>query len=323
MNGILIRVLVVLAVVLGTAGAQAQQTYPTQSIRLLVPYAPGGVADIVARLVSQRMSETLGQQVIVDNRPSAGGIVATEAVQKAEPDGYTLLWLNSGHAVSVSLFKSLPYDPVKDFAPVSMVGSFGMALMVDKNSPFKTLGELIAFAKANPTRFNIGTASVGSTQYISAELFRSMAGIGVPTVPFKATPMIIAAVKSGDVTAMMEILAPSLPHIRSGTLRALGVSFATRFAGLPDVPAIAEAGVPGYEATAWNAVAAPARTPQAVIERLNREVRAAVAHPELRKRFVELGVEPRAGSPEELAQHLAAEIAKWKKVIDNAKIERQ
>jgi tripartite-type tricarboxylate transporter receptor subunit TctC len=204
-----------------------------------------------------------------------------------------------------------------------MVGSFGMALMVDKNSPFKTLGELIAFAKANPTRFNIGTASVGSTQYISAELFRSMAGIGVPTVPFKATPMIVAAVKSGDVTAMMEILAPSLPHIRSGTLRALGVSFATRFAGLPDVPAIAEAGVPGYEATAWNAVAAPARTPQAVIERLNREVRAAVAHPELRKRFVELGVEPRAGSPEELAQHLAAEIAKWKKVIDNAKIERQ
>lgn len=304
-------------------GAALAQTYPSQPIRIILPYGAGGVADITARVLAQKLSEQMGEQVLIDNRPSAGQIVASEAVKKAEPDGYTLLWLNGGHAVSVSLFKSLPYDPVKDFAPVSTVGFFGMALLVDSSSPYKTVKDLIAAAKANPGKFNIGTTSVGSTQYISAELLKSMTGLDFQTVPFKATPMIITAVKGHDLQAMMEFLAPTLSHIRSGNLRALGVSFASRFAGLPDVPTIAEAGVPGYEATSWNAVAAPAKTPKAIIDRLNREINVAIAVPELRQRLIGLGVDPRASTPRQLHDLLVSESAKWKKVIEAAHIPQQ
>ncbi len=305
-----------------TAVAQAQ-SYPTQPVRIMVPYGPGGVADIVARVVGQKLSESMGQQFIIDNRPSAGGIIATEAVLKSEPDGHTLLWLNQGHAVSVSLFKSLPYDPVKDFAPISTVGFFGMALLVNADSPMKSVADLIAAAKANPSKFNIGTTIPGSTQFIAAELFKSMAGLDVPTVPFKATPLIIAAVKSHDLQAMVEILAPVMPHIRSGGLRALGVTFDHRFAGLPEVPTIAEAGLPGYEASAWNAVAAPARAPRAVVDRLNKEINAIVAMPEVKKRLQDLGVDARGSTPEALSKLLVSEIGKWKAVIERAKIERQ
>ena len=303
--------------------AALAQGYPSQPVKIIVPYGAGGVADITARVLAQKLSESLRQQVIIDNRPGAGQIVASEAVMKAEPDGHTLLWLNSGHAVSVSLFKSLPYDPVKDFAPVSTVGSFGLALLVDPDSPFKTVKDLIAYAKANPSKFNIGTTNIGSTQYGAAELFKSMAGLDVPTVPFKATPMIITAVKGRDLQAMFEILAPVMSHIKSGNLRALAVTFDHRFAGLPDIPTMAEAGVPGYEASAWNAIAVPAKTPKAVIERLNREIHAAVAAPEVKQRLQDLGVDARASTPAALRDHLVAEIAKWKTVIERAKIEKQ
>ena len=306
-------------------GAQAAraQGYPSQPIRILLPYGPGGVADITARVIAQKLSESLRQQVIVDNRPSAGGIVATEAAMKAEPDGYTLLWLNQGHAVSVSLFKSLPYDPVKDFAPVSTVGFFGIALLVGSDSPLKTVAELISAAKANPSKFNIGTTIIGSTQYISAELFKSMAGVDVPTVPFKATPLVITAVKSRDIQAMFEILAPVIPHIRSGSLRALAVTFDHRFAGLPEIPTMAEAGLAGYEASAWNGVAAPLKTPKAVIDRLNKEINAVVALPDVNKRLQDLGVDARGSTPEGLHQLLISEIAKWKVVVERAKIPKQ
>jgi len=312
-----------LAACFGIAGTAFAQSYPTQPVRIMVPYGPGGVADIVARVIGQKLSESMGQQFIIDNRPSAGGIIATEAVLKAEPDGHTLLWLNQGHAVSVSLFKSLPYDPVKDFAPISTVGFFGMALLVNADSPMKSVADLIAAAKANPSKFNIGTTIPGSTQFIAAELFKSMAGLDVPTVPFKATPLIIAAVKSHDLQAMVEILAPVMPHIRSGGLRALGVTFDHRFAGLPEVPTIAEAGLPGYEASAWNALAAPAKTPRAVVDRLNKEINAIVAMPEVKKRLQDLGVDARGSTPEALGKLLVSEIGKWKAVIERAKIERQ
>ena len=242
---------------------------------------------------------------------------------KAAPDGYTLLWLNQGHAVSTSLFKSLPYDPVRDFAPISTVGFFGLALLVNSDSPYRSLREFIAAAKASPGRFNVGTTSIGGTQFIAAELFKSMAGLEFQTVPFKATPAIITAVKGNDLDAMVEILAPVIPHIKSGNLRALGVTFAHRFAGLPEVPTLAEAGVRGYEASAWNGVAAPARTPQAVIERLNREINAAVAAPELKQRLQDLGVDARASSPDAMRELLVSETAKWKAVVERAKIEKQ
>ena len=299
------------------------ENYPTQPVKVLLPYAAGGVADITARVLAQRLSQTLGQQVIIDNRPSAGQIVATEAAMKAEPDGYTLLWLNQGHAVSMSLFKSLPYDPVRDFAPISTVGFFGLALLVNSDSPYRSLREFIAAAKASPGRFNVGTTSIGGTQFIAAELFKSMAGLEFQTVPFKATPAIITAVKGKDLDGMVEILAPVIPHIKSGNLRALAVTFDHRFAGLPEVPTLAEAGVPGYEASAWNGVAAPAKTPRAVIERLNREINAAVAAPELKQRLQDLGVDARASSPGAMRELLVSETAKWKAVVERAKIEKQ
>jgi tripartite-type tricarboxylate transporter receptor subunit TctC len=242
---------------------------------------------------------------------------------KAEPDGYTLLWLNQGHAVSVSMFKSLPYDPVRDFAPISTVGFFGLVLLVNSDSPYKSVKDFIAAAKASPGKLNVGTTSIGATQFIAAELFKSMAALDFQTVPFKATPMIITALKGNDLQGMVEILAPVIPHIKSGSLRALAVTFDHRFAGLPDIPTLAEAGVPGYEASAWNGVAAPARTPRAVIERLNREINAAVAVPELRQRLQDLGVDARASTPEALRELLVSETAKWKAVIERAKLEKQ
>jgi len=311
-----------LAFFLSAATAFAQ-TYPAQPIRILLPYGAGGVADITARVVAQKLSQNLGQQVLVENRPSAGQVVATEAVMKAEPDGYTLLWLNQGHAVSVSMFKSLPYDPVRDFAPISTVGFFGLALLVNSDSPYRTVKDFIAAAKASPGKLNVGTTSIGGTAFIAAELFKSMAGLEFQTVPFKATPAIIIAVKGKDLDGMVEILAPVTPHIKSGSLRALGVTFDRRFAGLPEVPTLAEAGVPGYEASAWNGVAAPAKTPRAVIDRLNKEIHAAVAAPEVRQRLEDLGVDARASTPEAMRELLVSETAKWKAVVERAKIEKQ
>jgi len=311
------------ALLAAVSTAALAQAYPTRPVRLVVPFAAGGVADITARVVSQQMSTALGQQVLVENRPSAGGIVASEAVAKAEPDGYTLLFLTNGNAVSVSLFKSLPYDTVHDFAPVSTVGFFDLVLVVDSASKIGSVRELVAYTKANPDKLNIGTINPGSTQNLAAELFKSMSGIDAQVVPFKATPAVIAALKGGDVQAAFEILAPVIALIRAGALKALAVTSDRRFSGLPEVPTIAESGVPGYQASSWNAVAAPAKTPKPVLERLNGEINAAVAAPEVRKRLGELGVDARAGTPEALRDLLVSEIAKWKGVIERAKIEKQ
>jgi tripartite-type tricarboxylate transporter receptor subunit TctC len=299
------------------------QGYPARPVKIVVPFAAGGVADITARVLSQKMGETMGQQVIVENRPSAGGIVASEAVAKAEPDGYTLLFITNGNAVSASLFKSLPYDTVNDFAPVSTVGFFDLVLLVDSASKIGSVRELIASARANPNKLNIGTINIGSTQNLAAELFKSMAGVEAQVVPFKTTPAVITALKGGDVQAAFEILAPVLAQIRGGALKPLAVTSDKRFSSLPEVPTVAESGVSGYQASSWNGVAAPARTPRAVIDRLNREVNAAVAAPEVHKRLLDLGVEARAGTPEALGAMLVSEIAKWRAVIERAKIEKQ
>jgi tripartite-type tricarboxylate transporter receptor subunit TctC len=299
------------------------QNYPTKPVKIIVPFAAGGVADITARVLSQKMSENIGQQVLVDNRPSAGGIVGSEAVAKADPDGYTLLFLTNGNAVSASLFKSLPFDTVRDFAPVSSVGFFDLVIVVNAESKVGSVKDLIALAKANPGKLNIGTINIGSTQNLAAELFKSMADIDVQVVPFKATPMVITALRSKDIDVAFEIIAPVLSQIKAGAMKPLAITSDRRFAGLPDVPTVAESGLPGYRASSWNAVAAPAKTPEAIISKLNKEVRAAVGAPEVKKRLLELGVTARSSSPGELHKLLVSEIAKWGAVIERAKIEKQ
>ncbi|MFO1314357.1 MAG: tripartite tricarboxylate transporter substrate binding protein [Burkholderiales bacterium] len=305
------------------AGVAAAQTFPAKPIRLVVGFAPGGVADITARVVAQRLSDQLGQQVIVDNRPSAGGIVAAEAVARAEPDGHTLLLMTNGNAVSASLFRTLPYDTLADFAPVSTLGFFDVAVVVPADSGIDSLPALLAFAKANPGKLNIGTINVGSTQNLAAELFRSATGIDATIVPYKGSPAVITALRGHDVQAAFEMLAPVVPQAKGGTVRILAVTSERRFPGLPDVPTVAESGVPGYAATSWNAVAAPAKTPRAVVDRLNREINAALKSPDVVEKLAAQGVTARGGSPEDMQRLVAADVAKWRRVIEQARIERQ
>ena len=301
----------------------AAQQYPVKPIRFVVGYAPGGAADITARMVAQKLSTALGQQVVVDNRPSAGGIVAAEMVAKADPDGYTLLHLNQGNAVSAVLFKSLPYDTLKDFSTVSAMGFFDILVLAGKGSSFNSVRDIIAMAKSNPDKLNIGTVAVGSGQHMAASLFKAMSGLNITLVPFKSTPALMAALKSNDIQVAFEMTAPTRGLVRGGELKVLAVSSAKRFSGMPDVPTIGESGMPGYQVAAWNGVAAPARTPPQIIERLNREIRAALAQPDVREKFLEFGIDPRASSPEELRDLLVSEVARWRDVVTTTGIERQ
>ena len=305
------------------AFAAAAQTFPTKPVRLVVGFAPGGVADITARVVAQKLSEQLGQQVIVDNRPSAGGIVAAEAVAKAEPDGHTLLLMTNGNAVSASLFRTLPYDTQADFAPVSTLGFFDVAVVVPADSKLDSLPALLAYAKANPGKLNIGTINVGSTQNLAAELFKSATAVDATIVPYKGSPAVITALRGHDVQVAFEMLAPVIPQAKGGAVRILAVTSERRFPGLPDVPTVAESGVPGYAATSWNAIAAPAKTPRAVIDRLNREINAALKAPEVVEKLAAQGVTARGGTPEDMRRLVAADVDKWRRVIEQAKIERQ
>lgn len=299
------------------------QTYPTKPIRLVVPFGAGGVADLTARTVAQKMAEGLGQSVVIDNKPGAGGVVAGDAVAKAAPDGYTLLLMSNGTAVSAGLFKSLPFDTAKDFAPVSTLGFFDLSIVVADNSRFKTLGELLAYARANPGKLNVGTINVGSTQNLAAELFKTSAGVDVQVVPFNGTPAVITALRGGQIDAAVEILSPVVPQINARALRALAVMGEKRSTTLPDVPTVAESGLKGFNVASWNAVAAPAKTPAAVVQRLNREIQAALKTPEVQKQLLAMHIEARGGSPEQLGQLLASETQRWGDVITRANIPRQ
>jgi tripartite-type tricarboxylate transporter receptor subunit TctC len=307
----------------GPSAAIGAERFPTRPLRLIVPFGPGGVGDLTARAVAQKMSEPLGQQVIIDNRPSAGGVVAAEIVAKAEPDGHTLLLLNNQQALSVSLFKSLSYDPLRDYAPISTIGTFSLAVLVAPNAPYKSVKDLIAQARANPGKLNGATTNVGATQNLAAELFKSMAGINVTIVPYNTTGAVLSSLRGGDVQFAFEILAPIIGQVKSGALRALAVTTASRFPLLPDVPTVSESGVSGYEVTSWNGIAAPARTPGAILERLHEVVIAALASSEVKQRFHDLAVEPWPSTPQAFRAHLQAEIVKWRKVIEQARIPKQ
>lgn len=299
------------------------QTYPTKPVRIVLPFGPGGIADITTRTIAPKLSDGLGQQVVVENMPGAGGIRAAETVARAEPDGHTLLLLTNGNAVSQALFKSLPYDPVNDFAMISTVGYFSMVIVTRPESSAKTLQEAIAMAKANPGKMNIGTITPGGTQHLAGELFRSTAGIDALVVPHKTTGEVIVAARNGNVDLAVDFIAPLLANIKSGALRALAVTAGKRFPGLPDVPTAIEAGVAGYDVASWNAMAAPAKTPRAVVDRVNAELRKAIAAPDVQKRFEELGVEGRTSSPEQLRDFFIAESKRWSRVVETAKIPKQ
>jgi tripartite-type tricarboxylate transporter receptor subunit TctC len=306
-----------------TAAIATAQNYPARPIRLLVPFGPGGVGDITARVVAQKMSVTLGQQVIIDNRPSAGGVVATELVAKAEPNGYTLLLLNNSHAISQSLFRKLPYDTARDFVPISTLSTFSVVVLVAPDSTIRSVKELIARAKSSPGKLTVATIQIGSTQHLAAELFKAMAGIDVVNVPFTNTGAVLTALRGNNVQVAFEITAPVIGQIRGGGLRALAVSPTTRFPGLPDVPTVAEAGVPGYQVTSWNGIAAPAKTPKAIVNVLSKAIIEGVNAADVRQRFQELGAEARSATPEAFRDFYAAEIAKWSKVIKGAGIPLQ
>jgi tripartite-type tricarboxylate transporter receptor subunit TctC len=316
------RIFAALALAAAPFAVQAQG-FPAKPIRIIVPFGPGGVADIVARSIAPKMAEGLGQAVVIENKPSAGGILAAETVAHAEPDGHTLLLISNGNAVSSALFKSLPYDAANDFAMISTIGYFGLAIVTDAASPYQSLKDLVAAAKASPGKLNFATIGIGSTQHLSAELFRARAGIDVQVINYKASGEVLAAVKSHQVQAGFEILTPVLGQLRSGALRALAVTTAKRYPGLPQVPTAIESGIADYDVASWNGLAAPAKTPRAVIERLAQETAKAVAAPEVQKRLSELGVEPRASTPAELREFFVSESKRWGKVVEGAKIPKQ
>jgi tripartite-type tricarboxylate transporter receptor subunit TctC len=312
--------LAALALIPALAFAQA---YPSKAIRIVLPFGPGGVADITTRTIAPKLGDSVGQQVLVENMPGAGGIRASETVARAEPDGYTLLLLTNGNAVSQALFNSLPYDPVNDFAMISTVGFFSMVIVTGPESKAKTLKDVLAMAKANPGRLNIGSISPGGTQHLAAELFRSTAGIDALVVPHKTTGEVIVGTRNGSLDISVDFIAPLISAINSGTLRALAVTAGKRFPGLPDVPTVIQAGVPGYDVASWNALAAPAKTPRPVIDRVHGALVKALAAPDVQKRFADLGVEGRTSTPEQLKDFYAAETKRWTQVVERAKIPKQ
>lgn len=303
--------------------ALAADPFPTKPLRVVVPFGPGGVGDLTARIVAAELGKSLGQTVTIENRPGAGGVVAADTVARAAPDGHTMFLMSNGSAVTASLFKSLPFDMVKDFTPVSTLGYFDIAVVVPAESPFKTLGELVAYAKANPNKLNIGSINIGSTQNLAAELFKSAAGIDAQIVPFNGSPALIGAMRGKQVDVGVEILAPALTHIKSGAFRALAVTGQKRSVVLPEVPTAEEAGVKGFVASSWNALAVPAKTPRAVVERLNRDIVTALANPEVRQKLLALNIDAQSSTPEQNADLLVNDIKRWAGVIERAGIEKQ
>ena len=298
-------------------------SFTKQPYKIVVPFGAGGVADLTARVVAQGLSERLGQAVIVENKPGAGGIVAADLVAKSEPDGHTLFLMSNGTAVSAGLFKSLPYDTLKDFAPVSLLATFDMAIVTADNSKFKSLGELVSFAKSHPGELNIGSVNIGSTQHLAAELFKNAAGIDVQVIAFNGTPAVITALRGGQIDVAVEILAPIIPQLKGHSLRALAITSEKRSSSMPDVPTAIESQIKGMIATSWNGLSVPAKTPLEANERLNREVQEVLKNPVVRQKLINLNVDPKPTSPLQAQDWLKAEMKTWAQVIERAGIERQ
>ncbi|GAA4328332.1 tripartite tricarboxylate transporter substrate binding protein [Pigmentiphaga soli] len=306
-------------------GAAAQEPWPTRPIRIVTGYAAGGAADVSWRIAAEKLTASLGVQVYVDNRPSAGGIVAGQTVKQSPPDGYTFLHAASGNfAMTPALFKSLPFDPVNDFQMISELTRHSLALVTLANNPLKRLEDVIAAAKASPGKYFVGITAIGTLQHLAGEYFKSVAGIDVQLVPFKGSPDLIVALRAGNIQFSIDTLAPVLAQIRSGTLRAIAITDPQGFPGLPDVPTFAHSGLKGFEVfTAWNGLAAPARTPRPIVDRMSREIGTVAAMPDVRSKLLEFGLVAGSTTPMQSQATLKKDIATWDRLIADAHIEKQ
>jgi len=303
--------------------AQAETKYPDKPVRIILPYGPGGIADVTTRLVAQKLSERMGQNFFIDNRPGAGAIVAAKSVLSYPADGYTLFLSGNGSAISESLFKSLPFSIVHDFTPVSALAEFDMLLVTKADSPLDSVAKLVAYAKANPGKLNFGTIARGSTQNLSAELFKMITGVDAPIIAFRTTPDLITAIARGDINVGFDYYAALRSVIVAKQLKVIASSGERRAVGLPGVPTVKDSGYPDYVVSAWNALHAPAGTPADIVAKLNREVNEVLKAPDIQERMADLGMEPMIGPPQLLADRMAADTAKWAKVIEAAHIDKQ
>lgn len=306
-----------------TALSCAQTTFPDRAVKLVVPFAAGGLADITFRLVGEKLSGLLNKPVLIENIPGAGGFAAASAVLRAKPDGHALLVIANGTAITKSLFKSMPYDPVKDLTPISFAAYFDLVVLAKGDGPYKSLNDLLNAARQNPGKLNFGTINPGSTQNLSAELFKTTAKLDVAVVPFKTTPEAFTALMSNSLDVVFESYAASKSLVDSGQLRALASTGGKRSGYLPSVPTVLESGVPGYDVTGWNALSAPAGTPSEVVALLNRHMNTVMNMPDVKKRLLDLGTDAYAGTTEELRLKLNSDIAKWAAVIKQVGLQQQ
>ena len=301
---------------LGLLFPAGAQNYPNKSIRILVGFAPGGSTDIVARLIAQEMSKNVGQQVLVDNRPGAGGNIAAELTSKAPPDGYTLFACTTGvFAIQPFLYSKLPYDPEKGLTPITQTGSLPYIIVMHPSLPAKNVKEFIAIAKARPGQINYASSGIGTASHLSAALFASAAGINMVHVPYKGTGNAMSDLLAGQVVLLFDQPVSSLPHVHAGKLRVLGISSGTRFSTLKDIPTIAEQGLPGFEAISWSGICAPGAMPKPLADRIYNEVAKVLKVPEIRDRLLRDGIEPIGSSPEQFVEHIKKETVKWGKVV--------
>jgi tripartite-type tricarboxylate transporter receptor subunit TctC len=302
--------------------ARAQQGYPNRPIRFILAFGAGGVADITARIAADKLGEKLGQRLVVENQAGPGGIAAARTVTSAPPDGHTLGLLTNGTAISVGAYNALPFDPVKDFAPISALGTFSLVFATNSQSQFKTLADVIKAAREQPGKLNVGTINVGGTQNLAAELFKSTVGLNFQIIPYRGTPEVIIGLLRNDVHMMVEFYAPLKGALADNQLHAVATTGLKRASYLANVPTVAET-VPGYDVTAWNGVVARVGTPPEILSLLNRTMREVLAIPEVKAKYVELGVEAEASTPDELLARLKGDITKWAAVIEKAGIPKQ
>jgi tripartite-type tricarboxylate transporter receptor subunit TctC len=320
---VFLAALALLGLALPQRQAGAETKYPSKPVRIVLPFAAGGVADITARIIADRLGNKLGERFYIENQPGAGGIAAARTAISSAPDGHTLALLSNGTAISVSLFSRLPYDPLKAFVPISSLGYFDFIFSTSADSPFKTLADFIAAAKAKPGTLNIGTINIGSTQNLSAELFKTAAGIDFTIIPYRGTPELLVSTMQGNIALMIDSYSSMKGNLAEGKIRALASSGPVRSESTPDIPTLQESGVANYDVVSWNALFAPAGTPPEIIKTLNQTLQEILTEPEVKKRLLELGIEARASTPEEISARLKSDIDKWQKVIEKAGIAKQ